>query len=107
MYSYAGLLLGYAQVNTGAKFLTGRLIVFGSDAPLQQLEQHVNTAALSIVKQNVLRAIRLRAALFPSATAIPHAHTSSGDSRPVQPYTNAYRLINSEGDALPGLIVDR
>jgi 23S rRNA (cytosine1962-C5)-methyltransferase len=38
----------------------------------------------------------------PSATQISSLHTSD-----LTPFTNAYRLINAEGDELSGLIVDR
>ncbi len=57
--------------------LSGRVISFGSGDPMV------------VMKQNILQAIDLREKLVQNAA------------------TNGYRLINGEGDLLPGLIVDQ
>lgn len=57
--------------------LAGRIISFGESPPLEQL------------KSNLDAAIKLR------------------DSFIIPEITNAYRLVNAEGDSIPGLIVDR
>lgn len=60
-----------------AAFICGRAVAFAKGDPLEQM------------KRNIERAIALRKTLFTNAS------------------TTAYRLINAEGDELPGLIVDR
>jgi 23S rRNA (cytosine1962-C5)-methyltransferase len=57
--------------------LIGRMVAFDATPPLEAIQQHLE------------QALKLRQTLF-----------SSKD-------TNGYRLVNAEGDLLPGLIVDR
>ncbi len=57
--------------------MVGRMVSFGDAPPLQE------------IKNNINRAIEWRKSFFDPQT------------------TNAYRVINSEGDHLPGLIVDK
>lgn len=57
--------------------LIGRMVSFDATPPLEAMREHLE------------QAIQLRRALFDDAL------------------TNAYRLVNGEGDLLPGLIVDR
>ena len=75
--SDGGELLGYAYVNRNCSIL-GRMVSFGTGDPFAALEK------------NILKAIALRRDLFGDGEA-----------------TNAYRLINAEGDGIPGLVVDR
>jgi 23S rRNA (cytosine1962-C5)-methyltransferase len=75
--SDGGELLGYAYVNRNCSIL-GRMVSFGPGDPFAALEK------------NILKAIALRRDLFGDGEA-----------------TNAYRLINAEGDGIPGLVVDR
>ncbi len=75
--SDGGELLGHAYVNRGCSIL-GRMVSFGPGDPFAALEK------------NILRAIALRRDLF-----------GEGER------TNAYRLVNAEGDGIPGLVVDR
>jgi len=73
----SGELLGHAYVNRNCSIL-GRMVSFGPGDPLAALEK------------NILKAVALRRDLF-----------GNGET------TNAYRLINAEGDGIPGLVVDR
>lgn len=57
--------------------LAGRMVAFGATPPYEALRQHLEKAAA------------LRKQIFQDSD------------------TNAYRLVNAEGDLLPGLIVDR
>lgn len=62
---------------TRGKSLAGRMVSFNETPPLEA------------IRKSILNAIRLRKVLFPTDC------------------TDSYRLINGEGDSLPGLIVDR
>ncbi len=75
--SDGGELLGHAYVNRNCSIL-GRMVSFGPGDPYSALEK------------NILRALALRRDLF-----------ADGER------TNASRLVNAEGDGIPGLIVDR
>lgn len=77
VYSADKQLLGSAFCNRRSG-IVGRMVAFDSTPPLEAIKQHI------------LSAIALRKTLFPDASQ-----------------TNAYRLINGEGDLLPGLVVDR
>jgi len=76
-------VVGYDQEPLGSAYfnkktsITGRMIAFGTTPPLEAIKQHI------------IQAIAMRAHFFDHHI------------------TNAYRLINGEGDMLPGLIVDR
>lgn len=75
--SQKGELLGHAYVNLKSSLL-GRMVSFGSEDPLVAIERAMDEA------------ITFRATLFRDPSQ-----------------TNAYRLVNGEGDRLPGLVVDR
>jgi 23S rRNA (cytosine1962-C5)-methyltransferase len=75
--SHDGAPLGYAYFNRKCSII-GRIVSFGPGDPFTAL------------RKNVQRAIAVRNELF-------------GDGKE----TNAYRLINAEGDGIPGLIVDK
>jgi 23S rRNA (cytosine1962-C5)-methyltransferase len=75
--SDGGELLGHAYVNRNCSIL-GRVVSFGPGDPFAALEK------------NILSAIALRKDLF-----------GEGEK------TNAFRLVNAEGDGIPGLVVDR
>jgi 23S rRNA (cytosine1962-C5)-methyltransferase len=75
--SDGGELLGHAYVNRSCSIL-GRMVSFGPGDPFAALEK------------NILKAIALRQDLF-----------GEGEK------TNSYRLVNAEGDGIPGLVVDR
>jgi 23S rRNA (cytosine1962-C5)-methyltransferase len=75
--SDGGELLGHAYVNRNCSIL-GRVVSFGPGDPFAALEK------------NILSAIALRKDLF-----------GEGER------TNAFRLVNAEGDGIPGLVVDR
>jgi 23S rRNA (cytosine1962-C5)-methyltransferase len=75
--SHEGAPLGYAYFNRNCSII-GRMVSFGPGDPFTAL------------RKNVRRAIALRNELF-------------GEGKE----TSAYRLINAEGDGIPGLIVDR
>ncbi len=68
-------LLGYAYFNRKSQ-ITGRMLSFGTEAPLDAVNRSLHTAS------------RLRQILF-------HGNE-----------TTCYRLINGEGDGIPGLVVD-
>lgn len=72
--------LGYGYFNRKSSII-GRMIAFEPGDPLETIKRHIDEA------------VALRESLF---------ETSSGIAR-----TTAYRLINAEGDRLPGLIVDK
>ncbi len=74
--SASGEQLGSAYINRRCS-IVGRLVSFGAGDPFQAL------------RQNIRRAIALREDLFGTGGA-----------------TNARRLVNAEGDGIPGLIVD-
>lgn len=78
VYSAEGDCLGWGYFNGKAKII-GRMLSFQEEL-----------LPIDAVKQHLTQAIRLRNSLF--------KHSS---------HTNAYRLVNGEGDLLPGLIVDR
>ncbi len=73
----AGEHLGFGYFNKGQS-IVGRMISFGS----------ADTEPLDTFKENIKQAINLRSEYISSDT-------------------NSYRLINGEGDGLPGLIVDK
>ncbi len=77
VFSAKGDLLGYGYFNSRGS-IRGRMLSFGAAKPEEA------------VRANLDAAIALRRRLFPSPAA-----------------TNAYRLVNAEGDRLPGLIIDR
>lgn len=77
VYSADQQLLGSAFYNRRSGIL-GRMVAFDSTPPLEAIQSHLFSA------------INLRKALFPDRSQ-----------------TNAYRLINGEGDLLSGLVVDR
>ena len=77
VFSADGDMLGYGYFNSKTS-ISGRMLSFGTTPPEES------------IKKNIDEAIILRQSLFPSPEI-----------------TNAYRLINAEGDRLPGLIVDR
>jgi 23S rRNA (cytosine1962-C5)-methyltransferase len=72
-----GDLLGHAMINRKCSIL-GRMVSFGRGDPLAAMQK------------SIVRAAALRKDIFGSSDK-----------------TNAFRLINAEGDGLPGLIVDR
>lgn len=74
--SASGELLGHAYINRRCS-IVGRMLSFGAGDPLAALER------------NLLRAIALRRELY-----------GSGER------TNAFRVVNAEGDAVPGLVAD-
>jgi 23S rRNA (cytosine1962-C5)-methyltransferase len=75
--SHEGAPLGYAYFNRKCS-IAGRMVSFGSGDPFTAL------------RKNVQRSIAVRNELF-------------GEGKE----TSAYRLINAEGDGIPGLIVDK
>lgn len=77
VYSAAGTLLGHGYFNKKSSII-GRMLSFGETTPEEA------------VKKSLDAAIALRNALFP-----------------LPDITNSYRLVNAEGDRLPGLIIDR
>jgi 23S rRNA (cytosine1962-C5)-methyltransferase len=72
--------LGYAYFNRKSSII-GRMIAFEPGDPLETIKRHIDDA------------VALREFLFKPLPGIPR--------------TTAYRLINAEGDRLPGLIVDK
>lgn len=79
-FSSEGKLLGHAYFNQSCS-LCGRIVSFGDIPPKEA------------ILQSIQEAFTLRKTLF--------SDENSDDK------TNAYRLIQAEGDHLPGLIVDR
>lgn len=77
VYSSAGILLGYGYFNKKTSIM-GRMLSFGAIPPEEAIKESLDAA------------IALRQYLFPSPET-----------------TNAYRLVNAEGDRLPGLIIDK
>jgi len=77
VYSHEGEILGTAYANSKSAIIA-RMIGFGPGDPFIAL------------RTNIQRALALRRDFF-----------GEGEG------TNAYRIINAEGDGLPGLIVDR
>lgn len=77
VFSAKGLLLGHAYFNKKTS-IAGRMVSFGEILPEEA------------IKLSIDRAIEMRHAFFP----FPEK-------------TNSYRLINAEGDCLPGLIIDK
>jgi 23S rRNA (cytosine1962-C5)-methyltransferase len=77
VFSAQGKPLGYGYFNK-KKSICGRMLSFGEISP----EEGIRTS--------LERAITMRKRLFPSSEI-----------------TNSYRLVNAEGDCLPGLIIDR
>jgi 23S rRNA (cytosine1962-C5)-methyltransferase len=75
--SHEGEALGYAYANSRSAIIA-RMVGFGPGDPFLAL------------RTSILRALALR-----------HDFFGEGEG------TNAYRIINAEGDGLPGLIVDR
>jgi 23S rRNA (cytosine1962-C5)-methyltransferase len=65
--------------NGDARSLTGRMVSFSSD---------VSLPAAHIVAENLKRAFSMRSRLFSNST-------------------NAYRMVNGDGDLLPSLVIDR
>lgn len=80
--SNGGDFLCYAHFNKEA-YICGRAIAFKEGDPLEQL------------RHTILSAIAMREAVDASGEVYAPAGTT------------AYRLVNAEGDAVPGLIVDR
>lgn len=77
VYNDKGEKLGSGYFNSKSSII-GRMLCFDDRDPMKAIAQHLEAA------------VRLRAQLFPSLAQ-----------------TNAYRLVNGEGDGLPGLVVDR
>lgn len=80
--SSQGDFLGYGYFNRKSSII-GRMIAFDAGDPIATIKRHIDEA------------LALREMLF---------RHSLGSS---QAQTTAYRLINAEGDCLPGLIVDK
>lgn len=76
VFSASGEKLGSAYCNHQTS-ITGRMLSFGDNDPLEQ------------IRQNIKSAIEMRQKFFQEKT------------------TNCFRVINSEGDMIPGLIVDK
>lgn len=79
-----GSFLCYATYNAKA-FICGRAVAFKDGEPMSQ------------IKNAIRNAVELREVFFRDAASPGSAATS----------TNAYRLVNAEGDGVPGLIVDK
>ncbi len=77
-----GSFLCYATYNSKA-YICGRAIAFKEGEPMSQ------------IKAAMQKAVELRSMFFPASPA------GSAET------TNAYRLINAEGDGIPGLVVDK
>lgn len=75
--SHYNKVLGHAYFNTKPKSILGRMINFSEDDPFDSIEKNIRSS------------ISLRKRLFDVA------------------HTNAYRVINGEGDGIPGLLIDR
>lgn len=83
-----GEVLGIAYVNRKSRII-GRMIGFREEAKLaSETLSGLEEAAKAALSASLDRAIALRRQFFDPAK------------------TNAYRLVNSEGDGIPGLIVD-
>lgn len=80
VFSNQGDLLGWGYFNSRCS-LIGRMVCFGNADPLKAIEE------------NLIQSINLRKKVF------------SSNNKTLS--TNAYRLVNGEGDSLPGLIIDR
>jgi 23S rRNA (cytosine1962-C5)-methyltransferase len=76
VYSFAGDFLGLAILNRPGQSIVAHMIAFGEDS--------LETA----LRNNIQSAFQFRKKWFDSSI------------------TNAYRLINAEGDGIPGLIID-
>jgi len=84
--SAEGEFLCYATYNPRA-YICGRAIAFEEGDPMQAL------------KRTIKRAVEMRNMLFSSGQSLGGAEGGDGKK-------TAFRLINAEGDAVPGLIVD-
>lgn len=82
-----GEVLGIAYVNRKSRII-GRMLAFGAAVKPVEDNAVLEAVAISALSMSLDRAIALRRQFFDSAV------------------TNAYRLVNSEGDGISGLIVD-
>ncbi len=85
VHSAQGDFLGSAYFNRKSS-ICGRMVCFDQTLPLVAIQDNID------------KALAMRARFFSDALA-------DGQVQPA--HTNAFRLINGEGDGLPGLVVDK